>query len=185
MSPFIVNDQHLGAVLGGKPLRLLEMALSGQIAIITSHDILNETLGVLRDKFKLSEWELTEAKGRIESVAWGVIRPNERIREVQSDPDDDRVLECAVQRQERPRACGEQPRPSLSIPMSTVATMHSAPLPTGYRPSGDRALTLAWGCGCRSIAHAGGPPLPRVAFSRTAKPRRWYNARFRGSLVSR
>lgn len=80
---------------GGKPLRLLEQALRGEIGIAISPAILAETLRVLRDKFRLAPEELSEAEDYIRTCAKAV-EPTETIDAVPSDPDDNRVLECAV-----------------------------------------------------------------------------------------
>jgi predicted nucleic acid-binding protein len=39
---------------GRKPMELLEMAARGEIEIAVSQEIIDETLGVLRDKFAFS-----------------------------------------------------------------------------------------------------------------------------------
>ena len=80
---------------GGKPLRLLEQAIRGEIEIAISPAILAETLRVLRDKFRLAPEELGEAERYIRTCAKAV-GPTETIDAVPSDPDDNRVLECAV-----------------------------------------------------------------------------------------
>ena len=80
---------------GGKPLRLLEQALRGEIEMAISPAILAETLRVLRDKFRLAPEELSEAEDYIRTCAKAV-EPTETIDTVPSDPDDNRVLECAV-----------------------------------------------------------------------------------------
>ena len=49
-------------VFGGTPLRLLEMALGGEILLFISDEILQETLRVLRDKFGLSQERLARAE---------------------------------------------------------------------------------------------------------------------------
>src|SRR5512138_2743671 len=60
-------------------------------------------------------------------------------------------------------------------PVQSPSALKAPATPSGSIPS----------CSASGIAQAGGPPLPSVASSRTAKPRRLYSARFRGSLVSR
>jgi hypothetical protein len=42
-----------GLIFGGKPLRILEMGLDGRADIAISEEILRETLGIMRHKFKL------------------------------------------------------------------------------------------------------------------------------------
>ena len=80
---------------GGKPLTLLDMAQEGRVALAISDDILAETLRVLRDKFhRTTEW-LQDAENHLREITTHVI-PAERIEAVTADPDDNRVLECAV-----------------------------------------------------------------------------------------
>jgi putative PIN family toxin of toxin-antitoxin system len=81
-------------IFGGNPLRLIEMALNGEIAMFVSDAIVHETLRVLRDKFGFSDQRLAQAEEYI-------IRSTERVKPaktldvVKEDPDDNRVLECA------------------------------------------------------------------------------------------
>src|SRR5689334_1613215 len=80
---------------GGKPLTLLELALEGEIELAISDDILAESLGVLEEKFERTSEELAEDRLYITACTKRV-EPNERITAVPNDPDDDRILECAV-----------------------------------------------------------------------------------------
>jgi putative PIN family toxin of toxin-antitoxin system len=80
---------------GGKPLTLLDMAQEGRVELAISEDILTETLRILRDKFhRTTDW-LQEAEVHLREIARHV-SPTERIDAVTVDPDDNRVLECAV-----------------------------------------------------------------------------------------
>ena len=80
---------------GGKPLALLDMAEDGRIELAVSDDILNETMRVLRDKFhRTPEW-LQDAEGHLRKITSHVLAA-ERVDAVIADPDDNRVLECAV-----------------------------------------------------------------------------------------
>ncbi len=80
---------------GGKPLTLLDMAQDGRIDLAISDDILTETLRVLRDKFhRTTEW-LQEAENHLREITRHV-SPAERVDVVTADPDDNRILECAV-----------------------------------------------------------------------------------------
>lgn len=80
---------------GGKPLTLLNLAQDGQIELAVSDDILTETLRVLRDKFNWSKEGLAEAEEHLRAITRRVL-PTERIDVVVADPDDNRILECAV-----------------------------------------------------------------------------------------
>jgi len=81
-------------VFGGNPLRLMEIALGGEVSLFISGPILGETLRVLRDKFDLSEERLARAESYINACTTR-IKPTGKIEAVQEDPDDNRVLECA------------------------------------------------------------------------------------------
>jgi hypothetical protein len=74
-------------VYGGKPLQLLEMSLEGEIALVTSAAILDETLGVLATKFSYTAERLLEAQQRIESASRGVFTPGVKLKAVSEDPD--------------------------------------------------------------------------------------------------
>ncbi len=81
---------------GGNPLRLLEMAIDGDIEVAASQPIIDEVLRVLRDKFEWRAEELREAEALIGSLAHKV-RPRQALDVVRRDPADNRVLECAVE----------------------------------------------------------------------------------------
>jgi len=90
------SNQYISALLrGGKPLRLLELARSGQIELAVSDDILNEVGRVLRDKFTVPAEDVEEYRNQVLGFAKHV-KPVERLRVVTSDADDDKILECAV-----------------------------------------------------------------------------------------
>jgi uncharacterized protein len=90
------SNIYISAVMfGGKPLRILEMALEGQIELAISEAILNETLRVLRDKFHRTPEQLEEIRDFIGSITKQAY-PTERLDAVPADRDDNRVLECAA-----------------------------------------------------------------------------------------
>ena len=82
-------------MFGGKPLALVEIARDGLVESAISDDILNETLRVLRDKFHRAPEQLEEDETSIRTLTRNV-RPAERLDVVKADPDDNRILECAV-----------------------------------------------------------------------------------------
>lgn len=94
----VVADSNIwvsALIWGGKPLQLLELAIQGDIDLVISPDILNESLRVLHEKFGLDADDLQKAEGFMRRCAREVL-PTERLDVVQSDPDDDAVLEAAV-----------------------------------------------------------------------------------------
>ena len=84
-----------GFVFGGKPQRILELAIDGEIEVAVSDPIIQEVRRHLLGKFG---WSEPRAAGAIESIAEFAthVTPTETIDIVATDPDDNRVLECAV-----------------------------------------------------------------------------------------
>jgi putative PIN family toxin of toxin-antitoxin system len=88
----------ISAILfGGKPRQILEKAIRGEIRLCLSEPILEELKGVLqRSKFDYSpemiQVILTELTGVSEFV-----NPSKTIDVVSEDPEDNRILECAVE----------------------------------------------------------------------------------------
>ena len=88
----------ISAILfGGKPRQILEKAIRGEIRLCLSEPILEELKGVLqRSKFDYSpetiQFILTELMGIADFV-----NPSETLNVVLEDPEDNRVLECAVE----------------------------------------------------------------------------------------
>lgn len=80
---------------GGKPKRAFQLGIVGRVQIAISSPIRTEVLRTLRDKFRWSEERLADADGLIGAVARPVV-PTVTLKVVRRDPDDDRVLECAV-----------------------------------------------------------------------------------------
>ena len=84
-----------GLVFGGKPKRILEMAIEGEIEAAISEPIVNEVRRHLLGKFGWSEPRAAEAIESILEFAKHV-EPAEAVDAIPSDPDDNRVLECAA-----------------------------------------------------------------------------------------
>ena len=80
---------------GGKPQTLLELAQDGEIELCVSKPILNETFRILRDKLGRAPEQLENDRVMLGAIAT-LVHPMETISAVGSDPDDDRILECAV-----------------------------------------------------------------------------------------
>ena len=79
---------------GGIGVRLIGMARSGAIRMDTSEAILAETTGVLRDKFGWDGYRLHFARLDLRKFAHIVV-PTQTLN-VTDDPDDNRILECAI-----------------------------------------------------------------------------------------
>jgi len=84
-------------VFGGVPKRLLEAAIDGKVDLYISPQIIEETICILRDKFKRSPEQLEEARTYL-AVAH-LVEPTEKLDVVKADPKDNVIVECAV-------ACG-------------------------------------------------------------------------------
>jgi len=88
----------ISAILfGGKPRQILEKAIRGELRLCLSEPILEELKGVLqRSKFDYSpemiQFILTELTGIADFV-----NPSETLNVVLEDPEDNRILECAVE----------------------------------------------------------------------------------------
>lgn len=101
MTPLrIVFDSNVvisGFLFGGPPARLLQLAVGGAVQCFTSFAILDEIRDVLqRPKFGLTpEQSLTLVEELHELCR--VVTPKESVRAVLADPDDNAVLECALE----------------------------------------------------------------------------------------
>jgi len=62
----------------GKPRRLIEMAAVGEIGLATSEPIIEEVVRVLRERFRLPDEDLDEAREQMNTVARKVT-PTEAI----------------------------------------------------------------------------------------------------------
>src|SRR6266516_2624153 len=72
------------------------MAIAGEVDVAISDAILEEIERVLGTKFKWEPDEIREAEALIRGVAKHV-DPKLRLDVVPDDPDDNRVVECAVE----------------------------------------------------------------------------------------
>jgi putative PIN family toxin of toxin-antitoxin system len=79
----------------GKPLQFLQMATAGDINLTVSEDIVEEMADVLVRKFNATPREVAEAR-QIVAAAARTIRPSVQLDVVKDDPDDNRIVECAV-----------------------------------------------------------------------------------------
>jgi putative PIN family toxin of toxin-antitoxin system len=86
----------LSAILfGGLPGQLLSLAKKGTFRLITSLTLLDELYEKLRYKFRLSDADLLDTRTMLENLC-EVVSTVESLHIIKDDPDDDRVLECAV-----------------------------------------------------------------------------------------
>jgi uncharacterized protein len=79
----------------GKPFQLLKRALEGEVCLTVSQPIINEALDVLSRKFGYPAEDIAETRALISQAA-RIVAPVVELDVIKEDPDDNRVLECAV-----------------------------------------------------------------------------------------
>ena len=90
------SNIYISALLfGGKPREVIALAENRLLDIYSSEPIKNEVERVLRDKFRWSKERVAAAA----SYLWSLSRPVDPPCTVSDcpDPDDNRVLECAIE----------------------------------------------------------------------------------------
>jgi putative PIN family toxin of toxin-antitoxin system len=84
-------------IFGGKPKQILEKAIRGEIRLCISEPILEELKGVLRRfKFDYSPDMIQVILTELLRIA-DFVNPSKTIDIVSEDPEDNRILECAVE----------------------------------------------------------------------------------------
>jgi putative PIN family toxin of toxin-antitoxin system len=94
----VVADTNIfisALMFGGLPGRFLDLALCRRFTLFTSRALLDELDEKLRGKFAVSENDALAIRRKIEGSA-NVVEPDFQLIAVPNDPDDNRVLECAV-----------------------------------------------------------------------------------------
>jgi putative PIN family toxin of toxin-antitoxin system len=94
----IVLDTNVlisGLFYSGPPRLIIEQILSGKHRFYTSMDLLAELDCVLKLKFQNSQAAAADTLEAIKRIARLTI-PKYEINAIQDDPDDNRVLECAL-----------------------------------------------------------------------------------------
>ena len=87
----------ISAVLfGGTPEAIINLCRSGKTQLVTSDALLVELSGVLRKKFGMESRQVVAIVEELRSVAMVVV-PATTVNVIKGDPDDNRVLECAVE----------------------------------------------------------------------------------------
>jgi len=80
---------------GGAPEYVYRLAVEGRVELVTSRALLTELGRVLSDKFQ-NRPAAAEALAQIAALGT-VVEPTKQVSVVQVDPDDDRVLEAALE----------------------------------------------------------------------------------------
>jgi uncharacterized protein len=79
----------------GKSYQLLQKAIERQISLTVSQPIVDETMEVLTRKFGATADFIAEARAVIGEAA-RTVTPAVQLSVIKEDPDDDKILECAV-----------------------------------------------------------------------------------------
>jgi putative PIN family toxin of toxin-antitoxin system len=90
------TNVYISALMfGGLPGALLDLAFLRSFTLIVSRTLLDELDEKLRVKFGVSAEDAALLRARLENLAQ-VVEPEAVLNVVTDDPDDNRVLECAV-----------------------------------------------------------------------------------------
>jgi uncharacterized protein len=92
---FDTNVYISAFMFGGLPGSLLDLALLQSFHLVISPPLLDELDGKLRLKFEVSAEDTAMIRAKLESIA-EIVRPDMVLHVITDDPDDNRVLECAV-----------------------------------------------------------------------------------------
>ena len=91
------TNVYISALMfGGLPGSILNLALLQSFLPIISPDLLDELDEKLKLKFDLSTEDAAIVRAKLESIA-EIVRPRIVLHVIKEDPDDDRVLECALE----------------------------------------------------------------------------------------
>ncbi|HEX4004776.1 MAG TPA: putative toxin-antitoxin system toxin component, PIN family [Acidobacteriaceae bacterium] len=94
----VVPDTNIyisALIFGGLPGTFLDLALAGAFRIVTSEAILSELDEKLRGKFAVTASDAAAIRSKLERSA-DLVEPDFTLDAVPYDPDDNRILECAV-----------------------------------------------------------------------------------------
>lgn len=90
------TNVYISALLfGGFPGSVLDLAILGAFTLILSPALLDELDEKLRAKFEMTMEDTAFLRARLETVG-EIVEPGEVLKVIVDDPDDNRVLECAV-----------------------------------------------------------------------------------------
>ena len=80
----------------GAPRKVFRKVLTGDVVLLISKALLREFRGVIsRKKFGFTKGEVEKMVDLLQEVAY-IVEPTDRLGYIKEDPDDNRVLECAV-----------------------------------------------------------------------------------------
>jgi putative PIN family toxin of toxin-antitoxin system len=82
-------------IFGGLPRRVFEIVEDGRCGFYYSPEIENETRRVLHDKFGWHDERLDRYLPELWNLG-ELVRPRRGVNAVKEDPDDNRIIECAL-----------------------------------------------------------------------------------------
>jgi putative PIN family toxin of toxin-antitoxin system len=83
-------------VFGGKPRRVLNLAIEGKISLFFSEPMFEEIREILGScKFRFTEPQLLAVEHELEAIS-DTVYPDKNIKVVKDDPDDDVLIECVL-----------------------------------------------------------------------------------------
>ncbi len=90
------SNVYISALLfAGTPHKILNLAIKGQIELIISKEIIEETVRILRSKFSWPEHNIDKFIRRISHIC-EIVKTNRKLEIIKDDASDNIVLECAV-----------------------------------------------------------------------------------------
>ena len=95
----IVLDTNVliaAALKGALSEQILRLATSGELSLIVSSEILSELAEKLSSKFSWSEAEVALYFNTLREIS-EIITPTKRVNVVSADPDDNKILEVALE----------------------------------------------------------------------------------------
>jgi putative PIN family toxin of toxin-antitoxin system len=98
MQPIVVYDTNVlisGMIWGGVPYDCIELAKTGRIVGITCPEILDEFEEKLITKINVPPSQVSEIVTNLLGFL-RTVRITNQLKDITSDPDDDKILECAI-----------------------------------------------------------------------------------------
>ena len=98
MRPIVVYDTNVlisGMIWGGIPYDCIALAQQNKVEGVTCSEILDEFSEKLTNKFNASPSRTAEIVAELLNFHQ-VIKITNRLKNVTADPDDDKIIECAV-----------------------------------------------------------------------------------------
>ncbi len=94
---FDTNVLISAILFGGSPRKCLELVIEGEIELYLSKEIIREVEGVLsREKFNITEENLRYIISSLDSIA-KFVSPKTKLDVIKKDPQDNKILECAIE----------------------------------------------------------------------------------------